>query len=149
MTHVSAGLRIVLPSLNGATLSRLTGSTPTISGCFRNAGAVARCASTFGARIGVIAAGEQWPDGTLRPSLEDWLGAGAVLSHLDGLFSPEATAARAAFEAHRGDLVFALKECVSGRELIEKGWESDVLIAGELEVSVTAAILSDGAYRAS
>ncbi|PYO76563.1 MAG: hypothetical protein DMD63_14090, partial [Gemmatimonadetes bacterium] len=41
MTQASAGMRIVLPSLNGATLSRLTGSTPTLSGCFRNAGAVA------------------------------------------------------------------------------------------------------------
>ena len=97
----------------------------------------------------MIPAGEQWPDGTLRPSLEDWLGAGAILSQLDGAFSPEARAARTAFEAHRGDLVTALKECVSGRELIEQGWESDVLIAGELEVSVTAPILSEGAYRAS
>lgn len=149
MTQASAGMRIVLPSLNGATLSRLTGSTPTLSGCFRNAGAVARCVGTFGPRVGVIPAGEQWPDGTLRPSLEDWLGAGAILSHLDGLFSPEASAARGAFEAHRGDLVAALKQCVSGRELIEQGWESDVLIAGELDVSATAPILRDGAYRAA
>jgi phosphosulfolactate phosphohydrolase-like enzyme len=44
-------------------------------------------------------------------------------------------------------LVAVLKECVSGRELIDRGWESDVLIAGELEVSSTAPILKDGAYR--
>jgi hypothetical protein len=51
---------------------------PTFTACFRNAPAVA-----------VIPAGERWDDGTLRPCLEDWIGAGAVLSAFIGRRSPE------------------------------------------------------------
>ena len=88
-----AGSRIVLPSPNGATLSLATGSTPTFAGCLRNARAAAAAARSCGPRIAVIACGEQWPSGDLRPSREDHLGAGAILAHLDGNASPEGAAA--------------------------------------------------------
>lgn len=148
MQTASVGQRIVLPSPNGATLSGLVGSTPALAGCLRNAAAVAQRAQSFGRRIGIVPAGERWPDGTLRPALEDWLGAGAILLHLDGTMSPEAYAAKMAFEMHRKNLATAMAECASGRELIERGWERDVLIATELNVSMSAPILHDGAYGA-
>ena len=147
LRQLPAGARLVLPSPNGATLSRLTGSVPTLTGCLRNAAAVARAARAYGSRIGVVPAGEQWPDGSLRPSIEDWLGAGAILSHLTGSISPEADLAREAFQRQRTALAAVLEACVSGRELIEQGWHDDVLLAAELEVSTCAPVLIDQAYR--
>ena len=147
LRHLPAGSRLVLPSPNGATLSRLTGSLPTLTGCLRNAAAVAQAARAYGSRIGVVPAGEQWPDGSLRPSIEDWLGAGAILSHLDGSISPEADLAREAFVRQRASLASVIESCASGRELIERGWRDDVLLATELEVSTCAPVLMDHAYQ--
>ena len=144
---VAPTTRIVLPSPNGGSLSGMTGRIPTLTGCLRNAAAVARAAQSFGPRIGVIAAGERWPDGSLRPSVEDWLGAGAILSHLKGRSSPEAILACDTFIAHRAALGTLLHESASGRELVEQGWADDVSVAAEMNVSTTAPVLRDGAYR--
>ena len=101
----------------------------------------------IGPRVAVIAAGERWPDGSLRPCLEDLLGAGAVLSHLDADRSPEADAAVGAFGALKGRLREALADTASGRELISWGYEGDLDLAAELDVSTAAPRLRDGAYR--
>ncbi len=145
---IPPGTRLVLPSPNGATLSLATGSTPTLAGCLRNATALAEAAARMGSRISVIASGERWPDGTLRPSVEDLVGAGAIISHLPGSRSPEAEVAVAAFQAARSDLRFFLSECISGRELIERGFTEDVLLAAEMDVSAAAPLLANGAYSA-
>jgi len=147
LRQLSAGARVVLPSPNGATLSRLTGSLPTLTGCLRNAAAVARAAQAFGPRIGVVPTGEQWLDGSLRPSIEDWLGAGAILSHLAGSTSPEAELAREAFLRQQATLATVIESCASGRELIEQGWAEDVLLATELESSMCAPVLIEHAYQ--
>jgi 2-phosphosulfolactate phosphatase len=145
---VPNGTRLVLPSLNGSALSARIGSTPTLAGCLRNAAAVARAATEQGARIAVIPSGERWPDGSLRPCVEDWLGAGAVLSHLSGSPSPEARAARAAFQDARAELDSVLWESGSGKELRERGFSEDVALAAELDVSACAPHLEAGAYVA-
>ena len=85
---IPSGTRLVLPSPNGATLALGTGDTPTLAGCLRNYRAVALAARKYGKCISVIPAGERWSDGSLRPAWEDWIGAGAILSQLNG--SPEA-----------------------------------------------------------
>lgn len=146
LRQATPGMRVVLPSPNGATLSCLTGSTPTFAGCLRNAEAVARAASAIGPRIAIVPAGERWPDGTLRPCLEDWLGAGAVIRHLSGVVSPEARAASEAYDQHERRVSQTLRDCASGRELIEQGWEEDVLLASQIGTSVSAPMLIDGAY---
>ena len=93
--------RLVLPSPNGSAIAAAAPGV-TVAASLRNASAVAEWLSErFRGDVepvSVIAAGERWPDGSLRPALEDLLGAGAVLSALvarTGVSeSPEAAAAR-------------------------------------------------------
>jgi 2-phosphosulfolactate phosphatase len=137
----------VLPSPNGATIiSAAAELGPVVlTGCLRNAGAVATAADALGGTISVIAAGERWPDGSLRPSLEDLLGAGAILDRLDGgTRSPEAQAAAGA--ARVLDPANQLQHCASGRELITAGYEQDVQIAAELDVSHVVPLLRDDRF---
>lgn len=149
--------RLVLPSPNGSTIvSELveTGAT-VIAGCLRNAHAVAaRLASALdgGRSVGVIAAGERWrSDRSLRPALEDHLGAGAILAHLGALghadrFSPEAAAASAMFTSVGTALGRLLQDCVGGRELAESGFATDVAVAAALDVSACVPVAVDGAF---
>ncbi len=93
----------------------------------------------MGSTFNVIPAGERWRDGSLRPALEDWLGAGAILRWLAGSRSPEAHSAVALFELHCETLVTTLDQCGSGRELDGRGHVKDKFIAGQLDVSSCAA----------
>ncbi|WP_282695881.1 2-phosphosulfolactate phosphatase [Streptomyces sp. CC208A] len=100
--------------------------------------------------LAVIASGERWPDGSLRPVLEDHLGAGAVLDALRTLapghhLTPEATAAATPWAA-TDDPVAALHGCDSGRELYEYGYPQDVEVAAETDASTAVPVLVDGAF---
>lgn len=148
LMQIPHGTRLVLPSPNGATLTLGTGATPTLAGCLRNARAVARAAMSIGKKIAVVPAGERWKDGSLRPALEDWLGAGAILCELDGAFSPEAKAARAMFTSCKFQTGILVRQCSSGKELLENGFSMDVALASELNVSETVPRWMDGAYCA-
>ncbi len=143
---IPSGTRLVLPSPNGATLSMAAGATPTFAACLRNAAAVARAARRYGPRVSVIPAGERWGDGSLRPAIEDLIGAGAVIAHLDGERSPEALVALHAFLGARDRLADVLATCSSGRELAGRGFAEDIALAAELDVSGCAPVLRDGAY---
>jgi 2-phosphosulfolactate phosphatase len=147
--NAAPGTRVVLPSPNGASLTLAAAGRPVFAGCLRNASAVAAAARQTGRRIAVIPAGEWWPDGSFRPCLEDLLGAGAILEKLPGAASPEARTAVAAFLSMRHDLRSALRGSVSGRELIERGFEDDVLIAAELDVSKNAPVFREPTYTAA
>jgi 2-phosphosulfolactate phosphatase len=108
---------------------------------------VAAAVTRIGGTVGVIAAGERWPDRSLRPAIEDLLGAGAIISELSATNrSPEADIAAAAFVAARANLQRYLRQCTSGRELIALGYSDDVELAAELNVSTTAPTLRDGVY---
>jgi 2-phosphosulfolactate phosphatase len=112
-----AGMRCVLPSPNGATLSlhaAATGAT-VLTGCLRNARAVAQAARALGATFNVCPAGERWSDGSLRFAAEDWLAAGAILRHLPGTYSPEARAAIASFDRSEGSILETLVPSGSSR----------------------------------
>ena len=146
LVTIPQGTRLVLPSPNGSTLSLATGDVPTLAGCLRNARAVATKASQVGKQISIISAGERWPDGSLRPALEDLLGAGAIISYLDGRRSPESETAVAAFHSVQAHLLETLLRCGSGKELVGRGFAADVRLAGQLNVSRAAPLLVDGAY---
>jgi 2-phosphosulfolactate phosphatase len=157
LLRLDPGTRIVLPSPNGSNLSfrARDGRAHVLAGSLRNAGATARHARELGDTIAVIASGERWPDDSLRPCVDDLLGAGAVLAALDPSAaigdpgcSPEAAAARAAFIAARPMLTETIADCASGRELARIGFGDDAATAAELDVSDVAAQLSNDAFVA-
>ena len=104
--------RLVLPSPNGSTIAaaaasggtegrrRLPAQRPAVGRWL-----VAHDYGTPDAPWSVVASGERWPDGSLRPALEDALGAGAVLHQLRAagcmLVGRRPTAMAAMFEATR------------------------------------------------
>lgn len=148
---VASGFRCVLPSPNGARVAiAAAGAAPAVfAGCLRNAGAVAETAHRAGASVNVIPAGERWIDGSLRPCLEDWLGAGAILSRLPGSRSPEADAAVRLFDGYRETLEDVLRQCSSGRELMERGQMNDMALALDLDVSRSAPRFDGTAFVAA
>ncbi|MET7619318.1 2-phosphosulfolactate phosphatase [Streptomyces sp. NPDC005408] len=151
--------RLVLPSPNGSTIAAEAGAATVVAASLRNADAVAQwlAAEDYGTAarpLAVIASGERWPDGSLRPALEDQLGAGAVISALRALgrfeLTPEAAVTAAAWES-TADPAAAVRACFSGRELIEgdlAGFAEDVRIACEISVSTAVPVLMDGAFAA-
>lgn len=147
LLNIPEDCRFVLPSPNGATLSMMSMEKPTVVGCLRNASAVADYANRYNS-IAVIPCGERWEhNGTLRPSLEDMIGAGAIISKLNGKKSPEALAVQAVFERVSNDLEAQLLKCSSGIELMQQNDMEDVVLASQLDVSETVPILIDGEYR--
>ncbi len=148
LMNIPNGARIVLPSPNGASLTLAAKPTSVIAGCLRNARAIALAASRYGRKVAVIAAGERWrDDASLRPSFEDLVGAGAIISTLAGVKSPEALGAEAAFRAVKPRLGDTLSQCGSGKELIAQGFANDVILASELNVSECVPVLIDDTYR--
>jgi 2-phosphosulfolactate phosphatase len=144
--------RVVLPSPNGSAIAFALADTgvTVVGASLRNAPAVGRwLKGRPAARVCVVAAGERWPDGELRPAVEDLWGAGAVLAQLGetGL-SPEATAAVAAFRSVEGRLTDELRECASGRELVEDGFATDVDVAAAYGVSGVVPVLVGDAFVA-
>jgi 2-phosphosulfolactate phosphatase len=150
--------RLVLPSPNGSALSAaLAGSgKQVVAACLRNRTAVAAWLANrhrdpaHAPVIGVVAAGERWPDETLRPAVEDLWGAGAVIAALEGLgvsgLSPEGQAAAAAWRVIEAAPATALASCVSGAELIDSGFGVDVVIAGELDTSECVPVFREGRF---
>lgn len=165
LRDASALERVVLPSPNGSALCHmLAPEAPRVAlVSLRNAAATADWAAANlpeDAVIAVVAAGERWPDGTLRPAVEDQIGAGAFIAGLlaagrggyeaeDGkpAYSPEALAAAAVFEATEPRLREMLHGCASGRELAGAGYAGDVDIAAELDDSDSVALLRSGSFR--
>ncbi|WP_081774667.1 2-phosphosulfolactate phosphatase [Brevibacillus agri] len=153
LATIPAGSKLVLPSPNGSTctvLAQQSGAV-VVAGCLRNAAAVARFINVHKGTVSVIACGERWPNGALRPAIEDMLAAGAILDGLSGYqLSCEAQMAVAAFRAANEQLAAVLAESGSGRELAAKGYPQDVQIAAEWNRSQTVPLLGkDGGYVAA
>lgn len=138
------GTRVVLPSPNGAAccLAAAQAGARVVAGCLRNLSAVAAWVRATGGSIGLVPAGERWPDDALRPAYEDWLGAGLLARGLADLpRSPEALAAAEGSRARR-----PLTEVMSGAELVERGFAGDVAAAEEIDADDVVPVLVDGRF---
>jgi 2-phosphosulfolactate phosphatase len=141
--------RVVLPSPNGSAIcfALRDAGVRVVGASLRNAAAVGTWLREAAGQVSVIAAGERWPDGGLRPAVEDLWGSGAVLATLGSDDrSPEAGQAVAAYDAVRGTLPTVLSACASGRELVAAGFARDVEIAAAADVSTVVPVLRGDAF---
>jgi 2-phosphosulfolactate phosphatase len=151
--------RLVLPSPNGSAVAHALASAATtvVGASLRNAAAVAawiaREHDAEDTVVAVVAAGERWPDGSLRPAVEDLWGAGAVLAALEDFewpgLSPEAAVAADAYRLVREREAAHLHACASGEELVAAGWGADVDVAAQVGTSSTVPVLSDRGFVAA
>lgn len=151
LLDVQEGERLIMPSANGSVISHaaLMSGLTVVAGSMRNASAVARWLEGRFDTVGLVPAGEQWPDGALRVCYEDLIGAGAIAERLAALdpesdLSPEALAAVAAFRSRR-----PFASVPSARELIDRDFAEDVRLAEQVDVDDVVPVLRDGRYVAA
>jgi len=139
------GTGLAVASPNGAaTVLAASGRCRRVAAaCLRNAPAVAAWAGERPPVV-VLPAGERWSDDSLRPAVEDLLGAGAVVVGLGQPASPEAAAAAAAWRAAAAAPGEWLAGCASGRELTDRGDAPDVALAAAYGVSSSVPVLRNG-----
>jgi 2-phosphosulfolactate phosphatase len=145
LLDLAPGTRLILPSPNGSGIAHTVSAAgiPVYAACLRNVAAVVS-ALEGAEQVGLVPAGERWPDGTLRPCYEDFIGAGALAAGLgahESGASPDAQAAALAYLKRR-----PLAECPSGAELIDRGFLGDVQLAEELDVDHVVPVLRDGRF---
>lgn len=151
LLDVQDGERLIMPSDNGSVISHaaLMSGLTVVAGSMRNASAVARWLKGRFSSVGLVPAGEQWPDGALRVCYEDLIGAGAIGDRLlevdpEVRLAPEVLAAVAAFRSRA-----PLAEVSSGRELIDWGFPDDVRLAEQVDVDDVVPVLRNGRYVAA
>lgn len=146
------GTRVIAATPNGGALTHTARhyAKPVYAGSLRNADALGRYLANQYEIVGIIAAGERWPDGSLRPALEDFLGAGALLDawRPDDL-SPEARSAVHAYKAMQPDILRVIADSQSGRELTNRGHADDILLAASLNCSHQVPCLGTNGYFAA
>lgn len=139
-----AGNILVLTSPNGARLSTLSREGRLFTGCLRNADVLSEFLQSVPGRVLLVAAGERWPNKSLRPAYEDILACGAIAHGLTCEKSPEMRLAEAGFVEASGDLYNRLKTCESGRELAHFGYGDDVQWAATLNADKCVPELIEG-----
>ncbi len=165
------GTRLILDSRNGAACCRLGRAAPLLLvACLRNARAtarfVARQLEASSLSLTVVACGERWTDaladkagdeteGDLRFAVEDYLGAGAILSELSCPLASDAHVCARAFQAcltsqtNEFSLAALLHDSASGLEPRERELGEDVAFAAELNRSEIVVIQQgEGLIRA-
>ena len=129
-------------------LAERLGAPFVVAGALRDAGAVAAFLVERDRDVLGLAAGEQDAGGRPQPALEDWLGAGVILSELPtDLLAPAARAA-GAFRSARADLNARLAWSTSGRELRGREFAGDVRLTAELNAGAVVPLLVDGVFGA-
>jgi 2-phosphosulfolactate phosphatase len=145
---------IALPSPNGATCSRVEGAPLILAGALVNASTAGQTLESCiraGRFVTVVSCGERCEepgeDGPLRFAVEDYIGAGAIITAIESSRkSPEALACQGAFLAVKDRLAETLESCGSGIELAAKGRIEDVRFAAQLDCFPIVPALVAGMY---
>jgi 2-phosphosulfolactate phosphatase len=148
MQGFNSGDRVTLASPNGSQcVRRASGAPQVLIGSLMNAQSVAAIVDSWNMPVTVVACGER-PGERLRLCEEDFLGAGAILSHVGQSLTSEATKCRAHFLESRARLSDILHTCESGQELIGRGKAEDVSFAARLDSAQVVPILREGWLQA-
>jgi hypothetical protein len=145
----------VLPPADEQTaslLDALPATTAVVAGGLTTASAVAhwildeQVRLARRAMVSIVAAGSTTPAGTQRFTVEDQLGAGAVIDALAGVgidyTSPEAAVACAAFTGLRGAVAHLLTASVSGQEQVAAGrTPAEVAPFGRIDTEASVNVL--------
>jgi 2-phosphosulfolactate phosphatase len=153
LKNVKTQDRIVLTSINGAHCASSASNSPIVLiGALTNRLACAEAIAQLlrmnkAGRCTLVACGELWssiyPDEEgMRPSIEDFIGVGAIAEELGFEFtlSIEAQNAVTAFNSSRDELLDVLRSSVSGRQLRSRGFGGDVDLASELDSERVVAV---------
>ncbi len=150
-----AGANVAVASPNGATCSRYAGQASYIfCGGLLNAEAVAgevsKIMNDSDLAVTVIACGEREKepggDGPIRFAVEDFLGAGAIISGIPFEKSPDAMVCEAAFLKSRDNFSGIIWDCPSGVELRDCGFEEDVKHCARLNIYDSVPVLENGLF---
>jgi 2-phosphosulfolactate phosphatase len=138
------GQKFILSSINGATcVKATTKSSIVLVGGLLNVFSVAEVANKIqrenNINITVIACGERWNNlnnetRDLRPSIEDYLGAGAILELLNGTKSQEAKVCINAYKNSKKEIEELITDSGSGRELLKMGFPEDVKFSCQIDL---------------
>ena len=138
------GKKYIVSSINGATCVKAANERNFIFiGCLLNAQAIANVVNQIQKEkklnITVVACGERWSGindepKELRPSIEDNLGAGAILELLGGSKSPEARVCISAYQNSKTELKELIVDSSSGRELKAMEFSEDVDFCSQINI---------------
>jgi 2-phosphosulfolactate phosphatase len=152
---IRPGTKVVVDSPNGATCSRYASQAAyVLAGCFLNVTAIANALSLImekeNSGITIIACGEREKDrggdGPIRWAVEDYLGAGAVISKLSCSKSPDSQVCEGAFLQFRDSIGQLIWDCPSGLELREKGFGEDIVHSVQIDNYKCAPIMVNGCF---
>lgn len=138
------GKKYIVSSINGATCVKAANESNLVFvGCLLNISAVVNVVNQIqkdkNLNITVIASGERWNSANdepkeLRPSIEDYLGVGAILELLNGTKSPEAKVCISAYKNSKTELNDLIADSSSGRELKAMEFPEDVEFCSQIDI---------------
>jgi 2-phosphosulfolactate phosphatase len=117
---------------------------PVLVGCMRNARAVARIARQLGNTVLVIPMGDKLSEEEFKTCSEDFIAAGAIISYMKGTRSPESKAAQDIYNSSKGDIEEMVKLSSSARQMILKGFSTEVDQACQFNKSKHVPLLEKG-----
>jgi len=157
--NIEKGTKVVLPALNGGTCCKLAQgkSNTVLIGALVNAQSIGRHImsllnkSNVSNSVSVIACGERFKksnsEGELRFAIEDYLGAGSIISELNINKTPEAKVCEGAYKHNQVNLERLIWDCESGVELRDIGFGDDVKFASHLNTIEAVPVLIDNNIR--
>ncbi len=136
--------KLIIPSPVGLPQRLKLYKKPVLAGCLRNARAVARMAFQLGNSVLVIPMGDKISNEEFKTCSEDFIAAGAIISYMKGSRSPESKAAQDIYNTSKNDISAMVKLSISARQMMLKGFATEVDAACQFNKSKHVPLLDKG-----